>query len=917
MRLPCSLLALLLLSTSCGHGNWPPLRRPGQETAAAVEYYVAPNGDDANPGSRSLPFQTLARARQAIRDLTAVDALPAGGVCVFLREGDYYLPEGLRLGEEDSGTELAPISWRAWPGERVRLLGGRILPPNAFHPVTDEAARARLAPEARDRILVINLAEQGIGNLRELPVQFRGASRAMELFFDNDPMQLARWPNEDWVTIAEVIDRGSREEKRPGTFVYSEDRQSNWDVERGVWLQGYWCHDWYDETIRVGNIDPETKQITLAAHHGYGIGASHSWNKVPRRYYALNLLEELDVPGEWYLDVADAKLYFLPPDTFGPDSEILLSTTTEPIINLDKAQFVRIRGMLIEGGRADAVRVSGNDNQVAGCTIRNVGGRAVGVSGHRNEVFGCDISNTGTSGISLNGGDRRTLVPGENNAENNHIHNFARLQRTYAGGIHLSGVGNRAAHNLIHDCPHSGILYGGNEQIIEFNELFNTCLETGDVGVLYTGRDWGSIGNQIRHNFLHNVGGVRGWSMGVYLDDCASGDTIHGNIFYKIRRAAFIGGGRYNRVTNNVFVDCVPAVHLDSRGTSRIKWDAGLGESWDLLAKIQQFNYTEPPWSEAYPFLVNIMEDDPELPKHNVVRNNVSVVGTWLNARGVNMDHQDFADNWIGEEDPGFVNPRQLDFQLRRNSPIWREIPDFERIPTERIGLYRDALRASWPVHVERPDGWDAKAHERAKAEEAARRLAALPVHTASRTDSGIEVDGLIRAEEWRDAGEALSLAQNPGGGKAAPASDAWIMAGNDALYIAFDNPVGGPLHAESVWGQNDAVEVSFKTDAGYVILRGYANGDWESSTEGGLEEDVAKRLARGVAYAARTAERERWSAEWEIPWRTLGIARPTSGTQIPFNLTVRKVAAGQWIMWQGTGGWSFQADRAGMLRLP
>lgn len=917
MRVPCSLLALAMITSSCTHGNWPPLRRPGQETKAAVEYYVSPTGDDSNPGGRALPFQTLERARRAIREMREANALPEGGVCVFLRQGDYVLPDGFVLGEQDSGSEQAPVTWRGWPGEQARFLGGQFLPPAAFQPVADEAVAARLAPEARSQVRVVDLTALGIGNLQELPVQFRGACRAMELFFDNIPMQLARWPNEEWVTIAAVIDRGSREEKRPGTFVYSEDRQSTWNVERGVWLQGYWCHDWSDETIRVGKIDPATKQITLAAQHSYGVGASHSWNKVPRRYYALNLLEELDAPGEWYLDVTAAKLYFWPPAAFGPDSEILLSTTTEPVVNLDKTRFVRIQGLTIEGGRADGVRVSGSDNLVAACTIRNLGGRGVGVSGHRNEVVGCDIHNTGTSGITLDGGNRNTLEPGRNNAENNHIHDFARLQRTYAAAVHLSGVGNRAAHNLIHDCPHSGILYGGNNQIIEFNELFSTCLETGDVGALYTGRDWGSLGNEIRHNFIHNVGGVRGWSMGVYLDDCDNGDTIHGNVFYKVHRAAFIGGGRYNRVTNNVFVDCTPAVHLDSRGTSRIQWNAGLKESWDLQAKLEQFNYTQPPWSEAYPFITNIMEDEPALPKYNVVRNNVCVAGTWLNARGVNLDHQDFGDNWIGTEDPGFADPRKLDFQLRRNSPIWQEVPGFERIPTDKMGLYKDELRATWPVRVERPDGWDAKAHERAKTEDAARQLAALPVHTAAKTESGIEVDGLIRAEEWRDAGEPMVLAKNPGGDKAAPASDAWVMAGKDALYIAFDNPLGGPLHAESIWGRNDAVEIAFKTQAGYVVLRGYANGHWESSPEGGLAEDAAKQAAQGVRYAARTAENDRWSAEWEIPWHTTGIAKPTPGTQIPLNLTVRKVSAGQWIMWQGTGGWSFQADKAGLLRLP
>ena len=540
----CAMFALLLAASPQFAAAPVRLVRPGNETGAALEYYVAPDGDDGNSGERAMPFRTFGRAQRQIRELSELGELPKGGVCVFVRAGTYYLPDGWVLDAKDSGREDAPVAWRGYPGETVRLSGGRRLPTEAFREVRDAAVLSRLAEAARANVKCLDLAELGVAGLAELPVQFRGASKAMELFCDDVPMQLARWPNDGWVTIKEVVDRGSREERRPGTFVYSEDRPATWDVDRGVWLQGYWCHDWYDETIRVGAIDLAAKRITLAAAHSYGIGASHSWNKVPRRYYALNVLEELDAPGEWYLDAKGAKLYLWPPAPLTAASSVVLSTATEPVLALRDAAFVTVRGFTVEAGRGDGIVVAkGRDNVVAGCTVRNTGGKGVAVTGERNGVVGCDIYRTGTSGITLGGGDRPSLTPAGNFAENNHIHDFARLQRTYAAAVHLGGVGNRAAHNLIHDCPHAGILYGGNNQTIEYNEIFSTCLETGDVGALYTGRDWGSMGNVIRHNFIHNVGGVRGWSMGVYLDDCDNGDTIHGNIFYKVRRAAFIGEG--------------------------------------------------------------------------------------------------------------------------------------------------------------------------------------------------------------------------------------------------------------------------------------------------------------------------------------------------------------------------------------
>ncbi len=50
------------------------------------------------------------------------------------------------------------------------------------------------------------------------------------------------------------------------------------------------------------------------------------------------------------------------------------------------------------------------------------------------------------------------------------------------------------------------------------------------------------------------------------MDDCVSGTEISGNVFYKVQRAAFLGGGRDHQVRNNIFVDCNYAVELEGRG---------------------------------------------------------------------------------------------------------------------------------------------------------------------------------------------------------------------------------------------------------------------------------------------------------------------------------------------------------------
>jgi len=113
--------------------------------------------------------------------------------------------------------------------------------------------------------------------------------------------------------------------------------------------------------------------------------------------------------------------------------------------------------------------------------------------------------------------------------------------------------------------------------------------------------------------------------MGLYLDDCDSGEIVYGNVFEKAGSAVFVGGGRWNAVSNNLFVGCVSGIHLDMRGVSRAKPGSGLKNGWDLLAKLEEMKFRDSPWRERYPWLLNVMDDEPLLPLHNVFVGNVSV----------------------------------------------------------------------------------------------------------------------------------------------------------------------------------------------------------------------------------------------------------------------------------------------------
>ena len=652
--------------------------------ADALMLYVAPKGIAEADIPADRVFATLEAARDAIRSLRRSADGPAGPITVVVAAGHYYRDASFVLTEADGGREGAPVTYVGDGTDDTRLMGGRPLAPALLRPVTDPGVLERIVPAARQAVRRIDPVEAGIGPLQPLATAFRGHGGGPELFWNGLPLDLAAWPNDDWALTGAVVDAGGGDQG--GAFRFGDlDRPLRWRPDAGVWLQGYWRHDWYEETIRIASIDRENRSIRLAAPHLYGLAADQRWR-------AINVLEELDKPGEWAMDVASGQIYLWPPGPVDAGS-LFLSTLTEPLVRISGASNLRLRNLIFDGGLATACVIEGGSDIVIEASVfRNQAGGAVDVDGATSSGLSrCQIRDVGAWGVRLNGGDRRTLTPGRLFVEDCDIHRFGRLQRTYAGAIHLSGVGARVAHNLIHNAPHAGILFGGNDHVIEFNEVFHVGRESGDVGALYSGRDWTSYGNIIRHNFIHHVtaDGKPHGAIGVYLDDCASGDLIEGNVFCRIDRAVLIGGGRDNTVRNNTFIDCDVGVHVDDRGKTRIVF-GDRADTWNLEAKALAVGYRQPPWSERYPTLAAIMDNRPTMPLGNVVEGNLVVnCPVWVDLRLSEPALVTVRDNWQTDEDPGFTDYDALHFELAPDSVVFDNIPGFEAIPVTAIGIRR------------------------------------------------------------------------------------------------------------------------------------------------------------------------------------------------------------------------------------
>ncbi|MEA2734456.1 MAG: hypothetical protein QOE14_907 [Humisphaera sp.] len=674
---------------------WSPI------AVSAATYHVAPSGRDTNDGSNERPFATIARACDVVR---ATNGKPAPQT-IILHAGTYVLTTPLELGPWDSGTAEHPVTWQAAANEEVRVSGGPTLKGDAFMAVTDEKILARLRPAARGKVLRTDLSRLGDAQFAAYPDTFRGVPAAPELFFNDQRMTVARWPNQGWATIASIVDSGAvpregDQSGRPGVFTYSGDDSTpaRWDIDTGVWLQGYWCYDWYDEAIRIKSIDREKRQITLAAPAVYGIKQG---NPSPRRFRALNVLEELDEPGEFYIDRAERLLYFWPPTSLA-NARVTISTLDGPLLRLKDVSHFTLSGVIFEACLGDGIEISGGRSvSIERCTVRNtrqLAIRAVGGTNHR--IDHCDIYDTGTGGVILEGGDRKTLTPAGHEATNNRIHHFSRHQQTAAYAISLGGVGNRAANNLISDAPHQAVFIGGNDHVFELNILRNVVNETDDAGAVYKGRNPSCRGNIIRHNFFADIGSPMGHgTAAIYFDDGDGGDLVFGNIFVRSGHpgagsfgTVFSHGGHGIRAENNIFVDCKRPFGSATWNDQLWKETIDGGHDCHFTEKLlKEVDITKPPYTTRYPELVGFMNPKPGEPRNSFAKNNVFVrsgeasTGNWVSAP---------AEMWTTSDDPGFIDAANGNYQLRTDAEVFKRLPGFKPIPFDQIGPRAATLKA-------------------------------------------------------------------------------------------------------------------------------------------------------------------------------------------------------------------------------
>ena len=682
---------------------------------AQEQIYVSPRGNDKADGSLKKPLRTIQAAVDKASQKKDVD------VEIVLRGGAYELDRTVEIGK----GLYASLRIKPYGKEAVSVSGGRTIALSRLKKVSNPDVKARLQPQVSSVVRELDLRKLGIDVQGLRPSGFGRPSSAAwtELFMNEQPLQIARWPNDSTVLIGKVLKAGTGEhvaEAELPVFCYNEDRPSAWKNAGKFWIGGYFAHGYADDMIPVEKIDPSDKTIHPAMQTVYGFMTGADW----RRWYALNLLEELDLPGEYVIDEEEGKMYAYPKDTL---TSLHVSVLDEPLVALEHCSDVTLENLTFEYGRYIGIYLEDTKHvRIQGCTIRNMGGVAVSMgkgsftpgkvtlkphaaeaggeptsrvigdligkvyqetlynreAGSDNGIVDCYIYHVGAGGVSLGGGDRASLTPANNFVENCRIHDFNRIEKSYRPGVWIDGVGNRVSQCDIYNAPSMAILFHGNNHVIEYCKITNVCGEVDDQGAIYYGRDPSEQGNVIRYCYFHKLS-PRHRVTATYHDDGACGGEVYGNIYHNAGSLpVLIGGGHYNHYHHNLFIDSPCAIHLDNRMQN---WGTGMVAPDGIIdQRLKKVRHTEPPYSEAYPKLVNYWQEDPAYPHGNLIESNLFYrIGNVVHGE---TQWAEFRNNWITNEDPGFVNPDNPLEGFKTDADLFKYIPGFPQLPFDKIG---------------------------------------------------------------------------------------------------------------------------------------------------------------------------------------------------------------------------------------
>jgi hypothetical protein len=655
--------------------------------------YVSPGGNDSGLGTKETPYKTIQRALDK--------SVHSDVGLILLQEGIYQQDKPIIIGPEHS-RHTPGLTISAEENAKAVISGGK--------EITGWKKQ-------KNGLWATDIREVKSGNWK-----FR------QIFVNGEPRQRARKPNSGFLRVKGMPDG------TPGTTGWNS-RSQKFEFSKGD-LNPEWknlddaevvvYHMWVDSHLPVQSIDKKTNMVTFTKRSGMAF--SDDFTEKGARYIVENVFEELDAPGEWYLNRKTGKCYYYPFPGEEPGNTHIFAPVAEQLLriegdssNLKTVKNVTFRniefcytnwelppGDTNDGQGASSIGAAVSLKGVENCTIEhcrftNLGTWAVkldkGCSG--NTFSSNEIGHVAGGGFNISGGkydESPLLRTSGNRITDNLIHHYGEVYASAVGILLRQTEGNQVSHNHIHHGYYTGISVGwewglqrsvSRDNIIDYNHIHDIGQDVlSDMGGIYTlGVSPGTV---LRNNLIHDVNANTYGGWGIYLDAGSAHLLIENNIVYKTEFAPFmIHFSKEATVRNNIFaLGRLQQVRRERSEPHKsvyferniVYWKEGV-----LLSTT---------WKDEEPYKFFFRADVE--PKWREVKESFDMdYNLWFNP-DKKLEEVDFQGkswkewNAMGKDkhsiyaDPLFVDADRFDFRLKENSPAFKL--GFKNIDMSTVG---------------------------------------------------------------------------------------------------------------------------------------------------------------------------------------------------------------------------------------
>jgi len=660
--------------------------------------------DETGDGSIQNPYKTPEKARDEVRKITEAERKNLSGITVYFREGTYKRDKIFSLTKEDSGSESCPVTYRSYLNERVIFSGGKDIDFSKATAVTDKKILNMIPDGIEKNIIALDYSDMNFdeGNIAYAGVMGWGSETFSDLVCNGRTMQLARYPDDGKLLYVEsVYSHGSETENIGQSWECTDDIMKELQEQEDIWIYD-WIFNGYAGALSPVNI-PNSYTVEFKKFM-WSNGGEVTEN---RPYYFVNSPSFLSVPGEYYIDRQNDVIYFYPPKS-GIET-LTLTAISENIMTINDASYITIKEIEFAESTKGGVSISDSTHIfMDGCIIRNTVFGALGISGAKIkgpvyiEFKNGKIYDVGNMGINLsNLGDIVTLTPSEVRIYNNEFESLGlRLPYQSPAVMAHPTVGNGVVgvyfgYNKVHNLTYGAVLLC-DESVVEHNDIYNVLKYGEDEGALYYGGRYAQRGRVINYNYIHDIEPATDFpnplhgANGIYLDG-ATGVKVTNNVVENVSdRLYFSSSSGLHEVYNNVFIG------NSDKGTKQ-QFSAEIGgmtllTSEQIENEIPEYMYTSEIWTSKYPEIKDYLQKDYPCVSAHKIKNNIFYKLDPLDIDSEVYDDEftEIEDNWEGRTDPGFVDEKNGNFQLKDDAPVLKKLKNFEIIDMNKIGRVSD-----------------------------------------------------------------------------------------------------------------------------------------------------------------------------------------------------------------------------------